>query len=91
MRTARGKDKICTCSISNSQSYNSWQPAVHKLKDKNDQPDTKDVQPQDQYALKQPYKQSHNQSSGIIAGLPTTFALVINHKTRVRTNEPFRQ
>ncbi len=38
-------------SISERQSQNGWQSAVRKSEDKNDQPDTKDAQPEDEQAV----------------------------------------
>jgi len=45
------EDNVRSGSISYPESQNPWQPAVHKLKDENDQPDAKEPQSQDQQAL----------------------------------------
>ena len=45
------EDNIRRDSISEGQSQNGWQPAVRKSEDKNDQPDTKDAQPEDEQTV----------------------------------------
>ena len=46
------KDNVCRGAISGDQSQKPWQPLVCKLEDyKDDQPDAKNTQPQDEQAL----------------------------------------
>ena len=55
------KDNVGRHSISGGQSQNPWQPLVCKFEDhKDDQPDAKDTQAEDEQALQKTFQQSHD-------------------------------
>jgi hypothetical protein len=70
------QDDISRDSIGEGQGQHPRQPTVRNFEDKNDQPDTKDAQSQDQQAAQYAFQQSHD--------LATMMALSKADKTKLR-------